>query len=196
MPGSQTIAFYKPFGVLCQFTDLAGRPTLKDFIDLPGIYSAGRLDYHSEGLLILSNNGPLLHYLTDPRYEHPKTYLAQVEGLVTPLALEQLRNQIVLPGVQSKSVKAEIVPEPGLPSRPVPVSGYHPTTWLKLVLREGKKHQVRRMTAAVGFPTLRLVRIAIGQLSLGSLSPGEWRALTPSELHALRSPEPASLGKG
>jgi 23S rRNA pseudouridine2457 synthase len=98
--------------------------------------------------------------------------------------------------VQRKLIQVEIIPEPRLPPRPIPVRGYHPTTWLKVVLREGKKHQVRRMTAAVGFPTLRLVRIAIGQLSLGSLAPGEWRALTPVEIHTLHSPAPTGLGKG
>jgi 23S rRNA pseudouridine2457 synthase len=195
MPASRTIAFYKPYAVLCQFTDAAGRRTLRDYIDLPGIYSAGRLDYHSEGLLLLSNDGGLLHYLTDPGFEHPKTYLAQVEGVVTTAALEKLRKEIVLPGVQSKLVNAEIIPEPDIPPRPVPVRGYHATTWLSLVLCEGKKHQVRRMTAAVGFPTLRLVRIAIGEITLSGLSPGEWRMLMSAELRALRSPMPARQGR-
>ncbi len=190
MPTSQTIAFYKPYAVLCQFSDAAGRQTLKDFIDLPGIYPAGRLDYHSEGLLILSDDGSLLHYLTDPGFEHPKTYLAQVEGVLTAEALDKLRREIVLPGIQSKPVSAEIISEPDLAPRPVPVRAYHPTTWLSLVLYEGKKHQVRRMTAAVGFPTLRLVRIAIGQITLDGLVPGEWRRLYPAELRALRRGSP------
>ena len=195
MPASRAIAFYKPYAVLCQFTDAAGRRTLKDYIDLAGIYSAGRLDYHSEGLLLLSDEGKLLHYLTDPHFEHPKTYLAQVEGTVTAEALERLRTEIVLSGVQSKPVNARIIPEPDLPPRPVPVRGYHPTTWLSLVLYEGKKHQVRRMTAAVGFPTLRLVRIAIGEITLKGLSPGQWRMLQPAELRALHSAPPVRQGK-
>jgi len=144
---TQSIAFFKPYEVLCQFTDLEGRKTLKDFIDLPGIYSAGRLDYRSEGLLILSNDGTLIHRLTDPIYEHPKTYYVQVEGIVTPEAVSTLMNSIVLPDLQGKLAYAEIIPEPNLPARSKAVRLYHPTTWLKIILREGKKHQVRRMTA-------------------------------------------------
>jgi len=180
------IKFFKPFEVLSQFTPEAGHRTLKEFISLPGVYAAGRLDYRSEGLLLLTDDGGLIQHLTDPRFEHTKTYYAQVEGLVEPAAVEQLRRQIVVPGLQTRLAGAEIIAPPRLPERPVPVRAYHPTTWLKIVLSEGKKHQVRRMTAAVGYPTLRLVRVAIGNLALGALQPGEWAELTPTELKSLK----------
>ena len=180
------LLFFKPYGVLCQFTDVANRPTLKDFIPLPGIYPAGRLDLNSEGLLFLSNDGVLIQRLTDPRFEHPKTYLAQVEGVLTTAALVRLKQAIVLPGLQTCLPDVEIISEPKLPPRPVPVRAYHPATWLKITLWEGKKHQVRRMTAAVGFPTLRLVRVAIGSLTIGNLQPGKWRRLSESEELALK----------
>jgi 23S rRNA pseudouridine2457 synthase len=181
----QVIKFYKPDEVLSQFTDAHKRRTLKDFIPLAGIYTAGRLDYHSEGLLLLSDDGGLIHRLTDPRYEHPKTYLAQVEGSVPVEALEPLQRGLDLGNLQARPAQAWIVPDPGLPPRPRPVRDYHPTTWLKIILKEGKKHQVRRMTAAIGFPTLRLVRVAIGRIELGALQPGEWLPLTPAEIAQL-----------
>jgi 23S rRNA pseudouridine2457 synthase len=124
---------------------------------------------------LLSDDGPLIHRLTDPRYEHEKTYLAQVEGLVPEEALEPLRRGLDLGDLKTRPAQAEIIPDPGLPARSKPVRAYHPTTWLRIILREGKKHQVRRMTAAIGFPTLRLVRVGIGPLTLGDLQPGEWR---------------------
>lgn len=180
------LAFFKPFEVLSQFTDSSGRSTLKDYIPIQGIYSAGRLDYRSEGLLLLTDSGSLLHRLTDPRYEHEKTYLAQVEGEVSPEAVQRLANQIVVPGIQTRlPASVEAIPTPDLPSRPQPVRSYHPTTWLKIILKEGKKHQVRRMTAAAGFPTLRLVRVAIGAIQLGNLQPGEWRFLNSKEIQKL-----------
>lgn len=175
------LRLFKPYEVLCQFIDEAGRRTLKDLVPLPGVYAAGRLDYRSEGLLLLTDDGSLIRRLTDPRFEHPKTYFAQVEGLVTPEAVAALRQEIVVPGLQTRLAGAEIIPPPDLPPRPVPVRDYHPTSWLKITLYEGKKHQVRRMTAAVGFPTLRLVRYAIGRLTLAGLQPGQWAELTPPE---------------
>jgi 23S rRNA pseudouridine2457 synthase len=181
------LAFYKPFEVLSQFTDSSGRQTLKDDIDVPGVYSAGRLDYRSEGLLLLSDDGGLIHRLTDPRYDHPKTYLAQVEGLLSEEAVSRLRSEIVLPGIQTKLPQVTAVTDPQLPPRGQPVRDYHPTSWLKIVLYEGKKHQVRRMTAATGFPTLRLVRITIGNIRLGDLQPGKWRDLTRKEIRELKS---------
>jgi 23S rRNA pseudouridine2457 synthase len=181
------IAFFKPYEVLSQFTDEGGRKTLKEFIPFPGIYAAGRLDYRSEGLLLLSDDGQLIHRLTDPRYEHAKTYLAQVEGIVPEGALEPFRRGIDLSDSRTRPAQAEIVLDPGLPARSKPVRDYHPTTWLRIILREGKKHQVRRMTAAIGFPTLRLVRVAIGPLALGDLQPGEWRELDRNELKELRN---------
>jgi pseudouridine synthase len=180
------LKLYKPDEVLCQFTDHEGRRTLKDFVPLQGVYAAGRLDYHSEGLLLLSDNGALIQRLTDPRFEHPKTYLVQVEGEITIEALAALQTEIVVPGVQTRLASAEQIRPPDIPPRPRPVRAYHPTSWLKIVLFEGKKHQVRRMTAAIGFPTLRLVRTAIGNISLSDLKPGEWRLLTPAELKSLR----------
>ncbi len=180
------LAFFKPYEVLSQFTDEAGRATLKEYVHLPGIYAAGRLDYRSEGLLLLSDDGELIHRLTDPRYGHQKTYLAQVEGVVEPQALAPLREGILIGDLQARPAQVEVVPDPGLPPRSRPVRAYHPTTWLRIVLSEGKKHQVRRMTAAVGYPTLRLVRVKIGAIELGDLQPGQWRELQPRELQALR----------
>lgn len=182
----RTILFHKPDQVLCQFTDNQGRRTLSDFIPIPGIYPAGRLDYHSEGLLLLSNDGTLIHRLSEPRYAHPKTYLAQVEGEITPTAIERLNQEILLPGLQTRLPQVSQIDPPALPARDRPVRGYHPTTWLQIILVEGKKHEVRRLTAAVGFPTLRLVRVAIGRLRLEGLVPGAWRDLTPDEAQSLR----------
>lgn len=192
------LIFHKPYGVLSTFTDPSDRPTLAGFIPVRGVYAAGRLDFKSEGLLLLTDDGDLVHRLTDPRYEHPKTYLAQVEGEITPEAVEQLRRGVNLGGLKTRRAResitetlrplqAEIIPEPDLPPRPAPVRAYHPSSWLRIVLKEGKKHQVRRMTAAVGFPTLRLVRIAIGSLALGDLQLGEWRDLSPDEVARLMS---------
>ena len=181
------IKFYKPFEVLCQFTPSAGRRTLKDFISLPGVYPAGRLDYRSEGLLVLTDDGLLIQRLTDPRYTHTKTYLVQVEGVVTPQSIERLNTEMVLPNLQTRLPFAQPIANPEIPPRSKPVRDYHPTSWLKITLLEGKKHQVRRMTATVGFPTLRLIRIAIGNLAVSNMQPGEWHPLTNEELCQLQS---------
>jgi 23S rRNA pseudouridine2457 synthase len=180
------LAFYKPYGVLTAFTDPEGRETLKSFIDVPGVYAAGRLDLDSEGLLLLTNDGDLAHRLTDPRYNHPKTYLVQVEGIPTPQALAQLERGVEVKGELTRRAQVMVVPEPDLPERPKPVTPHGPTTWLRIVLREGKKRQVRHMTAAVGLPTLRLLRVAVGPISLDTLQPGEWRYLTAEEVAAIR----------
>jgi 23S rRNA pseudouridine2457 synthase len=180
------LAFFKPFEVLSQFTDSQGRKTLKDYIPVAGVYAAGRLDFRSEGLLLFSDDGLLIHRLTDPRFDHEKTYLAQVEGIAGPEAVHALQTNIQLPGLQTKIAEVKLVPEPDLPPRPTPVRDYHPTSWLLITLREGKKHQVRRMTAAVGLPTLRLVRVAIGPIRLEGLQPGEWRNLHEQEIRALK----------
>lgn len=180
------ILFYKPYGVLTAFTDPEGRPTLKDWIPIPGVYPAGRLDMDSEGLLFLSNDGNLMHRITDPRYRHPKTYLVQVEGIVSGEALAQLRRGVEVKGKITQRCQAMVIPEPNLPPRAKPVTPHGPTTWLRIVLAEGKKRQIRHMTAAVGHPTLRLVRVAIGPLSLEGLTPGAWRDLTPQELALLK----------
>jgi len=178
----------KPYGVLCAFTDEEGRPTLADYLPLPGVYAAGRLDLDSEGLLLLTDDGWLIHRLTHPRYEHTKTYLVQVEGEPEPGALQALRRGVVVKGRRTAKARVEpLAVEPDLPPREVPIRYRKsvPTSWLRIVLTEGRKRQVRRMTAAVGHPTLRLVRVAIGPLEMGDLAPGEWRPLAPGELDAL-----------
>jgi 23S rRNA pseudouridine2457 synthase len=193
------IAFHKPHDVLTQFTDVSGRATLRDFIDVPGVYPAGRLDRDSEGLLLLTSDGGLAQRLTDPRFEHPKTYLVQVERIPDAGALQALREGVVLADGPTRPAFAELLDEPPpLPERSTPIRFRKnvPTAWLRLVLREGRNRQVRRMTAAVGFPTLRLVRVAIGTVELGDLAPGVWRHLDPDEtarLDALaRPPRPSS----
>jgi 23S rRNA pseudouridine2457 synthase len=182
------LLFNKPYEVLCQFSPSAGKRTLKDYIPIAGVYPAGRLDYRSEGLVLLSDDGGLIHRLTDPRYDHPKTYYAQVEGEVSAQQAAAWSGVILLPGIQGKPARMDVISDPGLPPRPTPVRGYHPTTWLKIVLCEGKNHQVRRMTASAGYPTLRLVRVAIGGLTLDGLHPGEWRQVS-SEAILRGSPE-------
>lgn len=188
--GRRYLKFFKPFDVLTQFTDEAGRATLKDFVSVPNVYPVGRLDRDSEGLLLLTDDGPLAHRLTDPRFEHPKTYLAQVERIPDTAALDQLRRGVLLKdGLTRPAEVALLDAEPTLPPRSVPIRfrKHVATAWVRLVLREGRNRQVRRMTAAVGFPTLRLVRIASGTVSLGDLQPGEWVDLTPDERNLLRS---------
>ena len=181
--------FYKPYGVLSQFTREAGHSSLKDFGPFPaGVYPAGRLDIDSEGLLLLTDDNRLKHTLTDPVFGHPRTYLVQVERIPTPEALERLRAGILLGSSRTRPAEAALlIKEPALPPRPVPVRFRKsvPTAWISLTLREGRNHQVRKMTAAVGHPTLRLVRSAIGDLSLDGLSPGEWRTLAAGEVAAL-----------
>jgi 23S rRNA pseudouridine2457 synthase len=180
------LLFHKSFEVMPSFTDPEGRHTLKDFVDVPGVYAAGRLDYDSEGLMLLTDDGELIHRLTDPRFDHPKTYCVQVEGEVTEAALEQLRRGVMLRGERTKPAQVETIADPGFAPRSKPVRHYHPTPWLRVTLREGKKRQLRRMTAAVGLPCLRLVRVSIGPLTLGKLQPGQWRELTTKEQKVLR----------
>ena len=185
---SYTIAFNKPYGVLPCFTDPKGRPTLADYIDLPGVYAAGRLDQDSEGLMILTSDGSLVHRITDPKHKLPKVYLAQVERVPSEDALDELRKGVVLSGKRTRPAEARVLAEePQLPERPVPIRFRKnvPTAWIEITLHEGMNRQVRRMTAAVGHPTLRLVRIAIGSIGLGDLQPGQWRALTGQEMEAM-----------
>ena len=180
-----TLVFYKPYGVLPSFTDQAGRPTLAKYVAIPGVYAAGRLDLDSEGLLVLTSDGALAHYITDPRHELPKVYLAQVERMPTEEALEHLRQGVRLKGRRTKPAEVQVLSEVlALPPRPVPIRFRKsvPTVWLQITLREGLNRQIRRMTAAVGHPTLRLVRIAIGTIELGDLQPGQWRELTTREI--------------
>jgi len=184
-----SIALYKPHDVLCQFTDSEGRPTLKDLVAIEGIYPVGRLDRDSEGLLILTGDGRLAHRLTDPRFEHPKTYLVQVERVPDARALESIRRGIDLNDGCTRPAQVELLTEPpALRERAVPIRFRKtvPTAWLRLTIREGRNRQVRRMTAAIGHPTLRLVRVAIGPISLGDLTSGQWRELTAQEVAALR----------
>jgi pseudouridine synthase len=182
-----TIAFWKPYDVLSQFSDRADPPraTLADYIDLPAVYGAGRLDRDSEGLLILSEDTRLRTMLTEPRHETPRTYWAQVEGIPDDRAVEQLRSGVMIKGkptLPAKARRLEATPE--LPERSVPIRVRKaiPDSWLELQLTEGRNRQVRRMTAAVGHPTLRLVRWSVGSVTLKGLSPGSYRELDDDEV--------------
>jgi 23S rRNA pseudouridine2457 synthase len=175
---ARIILFNKPYGVLSQFTSEDGHRGLKEFIPVPGVYAAGRLDVDSEGLLILTDDGALQHRLADPRHKLPKTYWAQVEGAADDKALEPLRRPMDLGDFISRPARARIIDAPeALWPRDPPVRFRKaiPTTWIEILLTEGKNRQVRRMTAKTGFPTLRLIRAAVGGYELGNLESGEWR---------------------
>ena len=175
------VAFNKPHGVLCQFTDRSTppRPTLAGFGLPAGVYAAGRLDHDSEGLLLLTDDGPLAHRITDPRHKQAKTYLVQVEGAPSEAQLQRLREGVDLNDGRSLPAEAACIEPPALWPRdpPVRVRKTVPDAWLELTIHEGRNRQVRRMTAAVGLPTLRLVRVAIGPWRLDELAPGTWRTL-------------------
>ncbi len=176
-----TFRFWKPYGVLCQFTDPEGRPTLADYVNEPSIYAAGRLDFDSEGLLILTSDGALNARLTSPKFAHEKTYWVQVEGIPSEAQLQELRTGINLKDGRTRPAKARLFDQaPKLPERPVPIRfrANIPTSWIELKITEGKNRQVRRMTAAVGLPCLRLVRWAVGPIDLENLCPGELSELT------------------
>jgi 23S rRNA pseudouridine2457 synthase len=189
--GKQTSSFlfFKPYGVLCQFTDTEGRSTLADFGPFPrDVYAAGRLDADSEGLVLLTNDNTLKSRLTDPRYSHPRTYLVQVERVPEEKALQKLRDGITIEGRRTRPAVVRLLSEePDLPPRIVPIRYRKnvPTAWIEITLREGRNRQIRRMTAAVGNPTLRLVRIRIGELSIAGLVPGASREIRPEELKPL-----------
>ena len=187
------IAFNKPYGVLCQFTDTSATPrrTLAEFGLPPRVYAAGRLDFDSEGLLLLTDDGALAHRYTDPRHKQSKTYLVQVEGSPQDDQLEQLRRGVVLNDGRTRPAQARhATPPQDLWPRDPPVRFRKsiPDAWLELILTEGRNRQVRRMTAAVGLPTLRLIRTAIDTHGLDGLAPGQWRELTPAEVTGLIRP--------
>lgn len=184
------ILFHKPYGVLSQFTDSSqeARRTLKDYIAVPGVYPVGRLDWDSEGLMLLTNHGQLQHRLSHPRFQHPRTYWVQVERIPDAAALRQLQQGVIIDNYQTRpAVVHKLDAEPVLPprERPIRFRKNVPTAWLEMTLTEGKNRQVRRMTAKVGFPTLRLVRVAIAHLKLGELQAGQWCDLTPEEQQSL-----------
>ncbi|MGL5508999.1 MAG: pseudouridine synthase, partial [Microcoleaceae cyanobacterium] len=200
----QYIWFYKPYDVLCQFTDdnSSPRPTLKEYINIPDVYPVGRLDHDSEGLLFLTNHGWLQHRLTDPGFAHPRSYWVQVENIPTELALEQLRHGVKIQNYITRPAQVKLLTsEPNLPARQPPIRERKniPTAWLEITLTEGKNRQIRRMTAAVGYPTLRLVRVAIAQLNIIDptsqttvLNPGEWQHLNDVQKHLLYDKWPNS----
>lgn len=182
-----TLALWKPYGVLTKFTDREGRPTLADLVDVPDVYPAGRLDMDSEGLVVLSDDPTLRGRLTGGR--HPRTYLVQVERVPDAAALRALRSGVTIKGRRTLPTEVRLLDEPpDLPPRPVPIRARKsvPDRWLRLTVVEGRNRQVRRMTAAVGHPTLRLVRWSVGPIDLGGLHPGSWRRLTAAEESALR----------
>jgi 23S rRNA pseudouridine2457 synthase len=176
------LVFNKPFGVICQFSRDGLHPTLADYIPVPDFYPAGRLDTDSEGLLVLTDDGPLQHRITDPKHKLPKTYWVQVEGVPDEGTLEKLRRGVKLPKFTTQPAEVGLMDEPaGLWPRNPPIRERKniPTSWLELTIREGKNRQVRRMTAAVGLPTLRLIRHRIGEWSLEGLEQGKWEILSP-----------------
>ncbi len=175
---SRILLFNKPYGMICQFSKDGLHPTLADYIAVPDVYPAGRLDTDSEGLLLLTDNGKLQHRITDPKHKLAKTYWVQVEGVPDEVALQQLRRGVQLKDGPTLPAEAQAMEEPaGLWSRDPPVRFRQniPTRWLELTIHEGRNRQVRRMTAAVGFPTLRLIRHAVGDWTLDGITPGEWR---------------------
>jgi 23S rRNA pseudouridine2457 synthase len=185
------ILFYKPYGVLSQFTRETGYLSLADFGPFPkNTYVAGRLDAHSEGLLLLTNDNVIKHRITDPKFGHERTYLVQVEGILDESDIKQLQNGVTIEGIRTKPANVKVLThEPTLPARTVPIRFRKntPASWIKIVLREGRNRQVRKMTAAVGHPTLRLVRTSITFLTIVGLKPGMHRAMTLEEIDELIS---------
>ena len=183
------IIFHKPYGVLSQFTQESPKHiTLKEYIDVPDVYAVGRLDWDSEGLLLLTNDGQLQHRLAHPRFGHKRTYWAQVERIPDIDAIHQLQTGVEIQDYRTRPAQVRLLlEEPSVVQRipPIRFRKSIPTAWLEMTLTEGKNRQVRRMTAAVGFPTLRLVRISIGNIQLDDLAPGQWRELTPLEVTRL-----------
>ncbi len=192
------LALNKPHGFVSQFTPKGGHPGLKELVPVPGVYPVGRLDHDSEGLLLLTDDGGLAHRLTDPRFEHPRTYWAQVERVPDAAAIAGLRAGVVIEGQRTRPAEARLIEgEPALWERDPPIRFRKnvPTAWVELVLREGRNRQVRRMTAAVGHPTLRLVRVAVGPVRVEGLALGKWRELSPDEELSLRRGAGAARGR-
>jgi 23S rRNA pseudouridine2457 synthase len=181
---NRLILFNKPYQVMCQFTDDAGRPTLADYIPVTDVYAAGRLDYDSEGLVVLTNSGQIQHLISDPRSKLPKTYLVQIEGVPDEEAIRRLSHGVRLRDGMTRPAKVFLTESPDLWPRVPPIRERKaiPTTWLSMTVTEGRNRQIRRMTAAVGYPTLRLIRKSVGPWEIGRLKPGEWRELAgPNE---------------
>ena len=184
------ILLNKPYEVLTQFTDEHGRATLKDFVPVPSIYPVGRLDFDSEGLLLLTDDKALQHRLSDPKFKVPKTYWAQVEGVVSEAALEKLRRGVQIKEGLTAPAQANIMPEPAdlwERSTPIRYRASIPTSWLAIRISQGMNRQVRKMCAAVGLPCLRLIRASIDDMALGTLAPGQWRELAPEESRKLKA---------
>lgn len=194
------IIFHKPYGVLSQFTqETPKHSTLKDYIDVPDVYPVGRLDWDSEGLLLLTNDGKLQHRLSDPRFGHKRTYWVQVERIPDIDAINKLQTGVEIQDYRTRPASVRLLPEePPVCDRDPPIRFRKntPTAWLEMTLTEGKNRQVRRMTAAVGFPTLRLIRVSIAHLRLDVLQLGQWRDLTPAELKLLLMPQGGAGGRG
>lgn len=185
---ARLILFNKPFRVLCKFTDREGRPTLANYVAAPGVYPAGRLDFDSEGLVALTDDGRLQQWISDPHHKLPKTYWVQVDRVPGEAALRALAEGVVVKGKRTRPARVARLQDPPVWPRHPPIRARKsvPTAWLALTLTEGRNRQVRRMTAAVGHPTLRLIRVSIGPWSLGELQPGEWQTVrAPRSRHEL-----------